>query len=204
MTIIETTGHPPYRDVPATVDYGLLLQTCRQLLAAIGCDLEDPGLADTPRRWADWWREFIEYSPGNTHTVFESITTDQMVAVTGMRVWSVCEHHLLPFWCDISIGYITGDKVLGLSKFGRIAHQFAHRPQLQERLVHEIADEIERVTGTKDVAVLGVGQHLCMSMRGIKTPARMVTSVMRGSFMSVATARQEFLTLCGVGRVDNP
>jgi GTP cyclohydrolase I len=152
-------------------------------------------LVDTPRRFAAWWREFIEYDPGTVDTTFEAVSTDQMVIVSGLRVWSLCEHHLLPFWCDVSIGYITGDRVLGLSKFARIAHQVAHRPQLQERIVQEIADEVERLVQSRGVAVIASGQHLCMTMRGIKTDGRMKTSVMRGVFREDSDARREFLSL---------
>src|SRR5581483_9100628 len=132
------------------------------------------GLQETPRRWADWWREFIEYDPGTTETTFQTTTTDQLVAVSGMRVFSLCEHHLLPMWCDVSIGYIPDGKVLGLSKFARIAHQFAHQLQLQERIGKQIADELERITGSQDIAVVLKGEHLCMSMRGIRTPGVMM------------------------------
>jgi GTP cyclohydrolase I len=152
-------------------------------------------IEDTPRRVAHMWREFINYEPGNDDTTFESVQTDQMVVVSGMRVWSMCEHHLLPFWCDVSVGYLTGDKVLGLSKFARIAHGAAHRLQLQERLVTQIADRVQEVTGCKDVAVMAVGEHMCMTMRGVKTPAKMSSSMMRGRFFDSEPTRLEFLTL---------
>jgi GTP cyclohydrolase IA len=177
------------------VDYQKLVSLGRELLLALGEDPNREGLLDTPRRWADSWREFIEYDPGITETSFASVSTDQMVCVSGMRVSSFCEHHLLPFWCDVSIGYITGERVLGLSKFARIAHQFAHRLQLQERLGHQIADEITRITGTNDVAVVLKGEHLCMVSRGIRTPGRMTSSVMRGVFRAESEARMEFLGL---------
>lgn len=167
-------------------------------MVAIGEDPTRSGIAETPRRFASWWREFIEYNPGVLDTTFESVTTDQMVVVSGMRVWSVCEHHLLPFWCDITVGYIARDQVLGLSKFARIANKFAHRPQIQERLVHEIADEIQAIAQSPDVAVIATGEHLCMTMRGIKTPATMRSSVMRGLFLHGDKVRAEFLTLAGL------
>ena len=109
------------------MDYDAVLKIGRDLLLAIGEDPDRPGLQDTPRRFADWWREFMCYESGNLDTCFESITTDQMVTVSGMRVWSLCEHHLLPFWCNVSIGYIAGSQVLGLSKFARIAQQRCYR-----------------------------------------------------------------------------
>jgi GTP cyclohydrolase I len=118
-----------------------------------------------------------------------------MVCVSGLRVSSLCEHHLLPFWCDVSIGYIPDEKVLGLSKFARIAHQFAHQLQLQEQLGQQIADEISRITGTENVAVLLKGEHLCMMVRGIRTPGIMTSSVMRGVFRTQSEMRMEFLRM---------
>lgn len=177
------------------VDYPRLLELGHELLLAIGEDPQREGLQDTPRRWADAWREFIEYHPGTTETSFEAISTGQMVAISGLRVSSLCEHHLMPMWCDVAIGYITREKVLGLSKFARIAHKFAHQLQIQERLGQQIAEEISRVTRTEDVAVVIKGEHLCMSARGIRTPGTMASSVMRGIFRSDSNTRMEFLQL---------
>lgn len=177
------------------MSYDRLLTLGRELLLAIGEDPQRPGLVDTPRRWANWWREFVEYDPGSTNTTFETEVVDQLVAVSGIRVWSLCEHHLLPFWCDITIGYISSGRVLGLSKFGRIAHNRAHSLQIQERLVHEIADDVELLTGSPDIAVLATGEHLCMTMRGIKTPSLMRSSIMRGVFRTDNAARAELLSL---------
>ncbi len=177
------------------VDYPRLLALGHELLLAIGEDPEREGLRETPRRWADSWREFIEYDPGTTETTFSSLTSDKLVCVSGIRVASLCEHHLLPFWCEVSIGYIPDEKVLGLSKFARIAHQFAHRLQLQEQLGLQIANEITRITGTMNVAVVLKGEHLCMTARGIRTPGRMTSSVMRGVFRTESETRMEFLRL---------
>jgi GTP cyclohydrolase I len=177
------------------VDYPKLLELGRELLVALGEDPDREGLQDTPRRWADWWREFIEYDPGKTETTFSAVSTDQVVCVSGMRVFSLCEHHLLPMWCDVSIGYIPAGKVLGLSKFARIAHQFAHRLQIQERLGQQIADEIGRITGSTDVAVVLKGEHLCMSARGIRTPGVMTSSIMLGTFRSDHDLRMEFMQM---------
>jgi GTP cyclohydrolase I len=182
---------------PHTVDYEKLLSLGHELLVALGEDPDREGLADTPRRWASWWREFIEYKPGTTDTSFEAVTSDQMVVVSGMRVYSLCEHHLLPFWCDVSIGYIANGRVLGLSKFARIAHRIAHRLQLQERIVNGIADEVQRVTGSADVAVLSSGVHMCMAMRGIKTDSVVSSLVTRGSFKADPAVRNDFLRLSG-------
>lgn len=177
------------------VDYDKLVQIGRDLLIAIGEDPERDGLKDTPHRYAKWWREFIDYDAGKIETSFQLENNDQMVAVTGMRVWSLCEHHLLPFSSTISIGYIPKDKVLGLSKFARIAHKYAHKPQVQERLVQEIADEVKKITGSENVAVVADGEHSCMVMRGIRTSGNMRTSVMSGAFRNEPEARAEFLNL---------
>jgi len=177
------------------VDYAALEHIGHELLVALDQDLSDENLVDTPRRFAAFWKEFIEYSPGTVDATFESIVSDQLVVVSGMRVYSVCSHHLLPFWCDVSIGYLSSTRVLGLSKFARVAHFAAHRPQLQERMVNEIADAIQALTGSEDVAVLGRGVHMCMLMRGIKTEGVMTTSIMRGKFRGEADLRQEFLSL---------
>jgi GTP cyclohydrolase I len=168
---------------------------CRTLITELGDDPDRPGLIDTPARWARWWREFANYDPGTIDTVFSHDTLDQMVAVSGIRVWSLCEHHLLPFWCDIAIGYLPNGHVLGLSKFARVAHEVAHRLQVQERLVHDIATTLQTLTGSEDVAVVGRGEHLCMTMRGIRTPATMTTSVMLGRFRQNDATRAEFFEL---------
>lgn len=166
----------------------------RELLIAIGEDPERSGLRDTPNRVAKWWQEFVDYQPGTMDTVFGIENVDEMVVVSGMRVWSLCEHHLLPFSANITIGYIPTKSVLGLSKFGRIAQAHAHKLQIQEKLVQDIADDVESFANTPHVAVLADGEHLCMTMRGVKTPASMRSSVLRGEFKN-PEVRAEFLAL---------
>lgn len=178
-----------------TPNVAALEKICADLLVAIGEDPHRDGLRDTPRRWANFWREFVDYRAGALETTFDAVTASQMVVVSGIRAWSLCEHHLLPFSCDVAVGYIAADKVIGLSKIPRIVQRAAHRLQLQERFVAEIADDVARVTGSGDVAVFATGQHLCMQMRGAKSDAVMRTSVMRGVFLTEADARAEFLEL---------
>ena len=178
-----------------TIDTKKIEQAYSMILEAIGEDLNRDGLQDTPRRAAKMWNEFIDYDAGKLDTAFESVKTDQLIVVSNIKVWSLCEHHLLPFWCDISIGYIATDKILGLSKFARISQNHAHKLQVQERLVDEIANDIARFTGSNDVAVIGKGEHLCMSMRGIKSPHVMTSSIMRGKFKELSDLRMEFLRL---------
>jgi len=167
----------------------------RQLLIAIGEDPEREGLKKTPQRWAKFWSEFIDYKDNNTHTTFSSSKVDQLVVISNIRTWSLCEHHLLPFYSDISVGYMTTKKMIGASKIPRIVHKNAHKLNVQEGLVKAIADEIAKETGSEHVAVIGKGAHLCMIMRGIKTPSSLITSDLRGCFRHDSQARQEFLQL---------
>lgn len=172
----------------------------RQLLLAIGEDPDRAGLLDTPRRFAQMWREFIEHDPGSLATTFPTENREgQLVTVSGMGVWSLCEHHLLPFYCQVAVGYVPRDKLLGLSKFGRIARDAAHRLQVQERMIEGIADEVAETTETDDVAVHASGVHLCMTMRGVQLPATMTTTVTRGSFRSDPATRAEFLRAVELG-----
>jgi len=180
---------------PASIEERTCMLTlaARLILDAIGEDLDRDGLRDTPARFARMWLEFADYEPGRTDTAFDTISTDQMVAITGIKVWSLCEHHLLPFSCTINIGYITRSKILGLSKFARIAQKHAHKLQVQERLVEEIALEVAKVTGSPNVAVSASGEHLCMLMRGAKQPHTMHSSKLMGVFLEQnGSARAEF------------
>jgi GTP cyclohydrolase I len=172
-----------------------LVALARDLLKEIGEDPNRDGLRDTPERFARWWREFIDYEPGSMGTLFETTTTSQMVVVQDIQVWSLCEHHLLPFNCSVTIAYRPTDHLLGLSKFARIAHRHAHRLQVQERLVADIAQDIVDITGASDVAVIGKGEHLCMTMRGIKASALMTSTAFRGAFGDDGGLRAELLSL---------
>ena len=183
-----------YNEPPRKIDHEKVKSLVTELLAALGEDPNREGLKETPRRIANFWRDFIEYDAGKLDTTFSAVKHNQMVAVTGMRVWSMCEHHMLPFWCDVSIAYIADDKVLGLSKFARIAHKHSHKLTLQEQLVSDIANHVKVILGTDDVAVMAKGEHLCMTMRGIKTPHKMISSALSGKFHK-AEQRAEFLRL---------
>ncbi len=181
------------------VDIERLTDLGRALLVALGEDPQREGLRATPARWARWWTEFLEYDAGATETAFEAIQTDQLVVLRGVPVWSICEHHLLPFSCLLTIGYLADGHVLGISKLARVAQRHAHRLQLQERLVDGIAAEIARLAATEDVAVLGEGQHLCMQARGVRTAGTMYTSALWGRFRTETATRQEFFALAGRG-----
>lgn len=166
-----------------------------EFLQAVGVE-ENEHTAGTPARVAKWWKEFIDYDPGTIDRIFpiHENNSGMIVSVLDMRVWSVCAHHLLPFWCDVDVAYVPKNgAVLGLSKFARIAHQHAHKPTTQEQLVNSIVEHVEVATGSEDVAVRARGEHLCMTMRGIKTPGRMTTTEVRGLFRKPSTIRDEWL-----------
>jgi GTP cyclohydrolase IA len=177
------------------IDTARLARIGRELLEAIGENPDREGLRGTPDRFARWWAEFIDYDPGRMDTTFTQDHTGQMVIVSGLRIWSLCEHHLLPFWADVSVAYIPSGRVMGLSKVARIAHHVAHRLQLQEQLVAQIADQLETVSSSSDVAVLASGVHLCMTMRGVRTPGTMTSLDARGRFRDEPALRGEFLQL---------
>lgn len=180
------------------------MNTPHDKLVTVGQDLLDivapgwehnPHMRDTPTRYAKWWEEFTNYNPGNDATTFPVEHVDQMVAVTGIDTWSLCAHHLLPFSATVAVGYIAEDEVLGLSKFARITHAAAHQPTSQEAMCAAIADRIQEVTGTSSVAVTASGLHLCMAMRGVRTPATMTTSVTRGMFREDPATRAEWFAI---------
>lgn len=173
----------------------------RELLIALRQNPDDEGLRETPTRVAEFWKAFMEYKDDNHNTTFESIQADQMIVVAGMPVWSLCQHHLLPFSATVSVGYIPkgssdGGKVLGLSKIARVAHICAHKLQTQEGLVNDISNMLkELLHDPLGIAVVASGVHTCMTMRGIRTPGVMSTSKMVGVFMRQHEVRQEFFSL---------
>lgn len=169
---------------------------CQRILEFLGQDLEDENLKDTPMRMARYLIEFLNYDPGNHETAFSSVTVDQLVLVKDIPFWSLCQHHLLPFGGTVSVAYLTGSKVLGLSKIPRIVQKHAHKLQLQEKLAHDIADNLEEIlTDCNGVAVIIKASHLCMKMRGIKSEGDMITSVLRGQFREETSVRIEFFNL---------
>jgi GTP cyclohydrolase IA len=176
-----------------------LEQIGRELLETLGYDPTATGLKETPTRWARWWEEFTSYEPGRTDIAFEEVVAGQLVVVSGMHLWSVCEHHLLPFEVEVAVGYVPGEHLLGLSKFARIAQASAHRLQLQERIASQIAEHVKHLSGTVDLAVLVRGRHLCMEARGIRTAAISTSLVTSGALREDALQRS-FLALATLGQ----
>lgn len=171
-----------------------------KIIQDLGEDIHREGLRDTPARAA----EAMQYLTKGYHDSLDDIVNgalfdsemSEMVIVKDIELYSMCEHHLLPFLGKCHVGYLPNGKVLGLSKIARIMDYFARRLQIQERLTSEIATCIERITGARGVAVVVEAQHLCMMMRGVeKQNSVMTTSVMLGEMRTNASSRLEFLNL---------
>ena len=174
-----------------------------RIISSIGEDVNRQGLVDTPKRAAKamsfltsgYQKEVEEVVNG---AIFDS-DADDMVIVKNIELYSMCEHHLLPFIGKCHVAYLPSGKVLGLSKVARIVDMFARRLQIQEQLTTQIADSILKVTGAKGVAVVVEAKHLCMMMRGVeKQNSQMTTSSMLGQFRKNAETRAEFLSLLKV------
>src|SRR5690606_5368485 len=172
----------------------------QDIITAIGEDLSRPGLEDTPKRAAKAM-EFL--TRGYRQDVDEVINgalfpsdSDEMVIVKNIELYSMCEHHLLPFIGKCHVAYIPNGKVIGLSKIARIVDVFARRLQIQENLTKEIAETIVRKTGATGAGVIIEAQHMCMMMRGVeKQNSVMTTSCMLGAFRNSQSTRNEFLAL---------
>lgn len=172
----------------------------KQILTSLGEDVDREGLRDTPERAASALRYLTKGYQDSLDDIingalFES-DMNEMVIVKSIEMYSMCEHHLLPFLGKCHIGYIPDGKVLGLSKIARIIDYYARRLQIQERLTTEVANCISNITGARGVAVVIEAQHLCMMMRGVeKQNSIMTTSVMLGEMRNNPTSRMEFLNL---------
>jgi GTP cyclohydrolase I len=187
-------------DVIGPFDHERAKAAMRELLIAIGEDPERDGLRDTPERVARMYNEILG---GLRETADDVLTTtfdlhhDEMVLVKDIQVYSICEHHLVPFHGVAHVGYIPSEegRVTGLSKLARLVDVFAKRPQVQERLTAQIADALSRILEPLGVIVVLECEHLCMSMRGVRKPgARTVTSSVRGQLRNSAT-RAEAMSL---------
>jgi GTP cyclohydrolase I len=169
----------------------------RTILVSVGEDPERDGLKDTPARVARMYEEILQGYHTDPITLINDalfeVAYDEMVVVKGIEYYSLCEHHLLPFYGVAHVAYIPRGKVIGLSKIPRIVDLFARRLQVQERMTRQIADFLSEALHPQGVAVVVEGAHLCSMMRGVKKAnARMVTSAVLGRFKSDARTRSEF------------
>lgn len=172
----------------------------KKIIEDLGEDVTREGLIDTPHRAAEALRYLTRGYQENLDDIINGALFDsdmsEMVIVKDIELYSLCEHHLLPFFGQCHVGYLPNGNVLGLSKIARIVDYFARRLQIQERLTSEIASCIKHITGARGVAVVVEAQHLCMMMRGVeKQNSQMTTSMMLGLFRSSDRTRSEFLSL---------
>lgn len=177
----------------------------RDILEAIGEDPDRPGLKETPSRVARMYEEVFSglNEDARVHLkLFDEPGNDEMVIVRDIPMYSMCEHHLLPFIGKAHIAYIPADgRIIGLSKLARIVNVYAKRPQVQERLTSQIADFLFDELGAKSVAVIVEAEHLCMTMRGAKAAGAVTqTSALRGTARSDARTRAEVMALLTGGR----
>ncbi|HEX5193734.1 MAG TPA: GTP cyclohydrolase I FolE [Solirubrobacteraceae bacterium] len=168
------------------------------LLAALGADLQDPGVSDTPRRMTDAYLEMLTPEPFEATTFPNGEGYDELVVVRDIPFRSLCMHHLLPFHGVAHVGYLPAKRILGLSKLARVVELFSRDLQIQERLSTQIAGWLMTRLQPKGVGVVLEAEHLCMSLRGVRTPgARTVTSALHGLIRDDPRTREEFLNLTG-------
>ena len=190
----------PERDIP-DYDHERAEAAVRELLAAIGEDPEREGLRETPARVARAYAELtqgLRQRPEDVLTTTFDIGHDEMVLVRDIELWSMCEHHLVPFTGVAHVGYIPADsgKITGLSKLARLVDVYAKRPQVQERLTTQVADALMELLDARGVIVVIEAEHLCMTMRGVrKAGARTITSAVRGTMLSNQATRAEAMAL---------
>ena len=187
------------------VDHERIERAVTEILYAIGEDPERDGLLDTPARVARMYAEvcsgLLEDPSHHLEKTFDvGHDHDELILVKSIPVYSLCEHHLLPFIGEAHVGYIpsSNGRITGLSKLARIVDGYAKRPQVQERLTTEVADSLQRILEPRGVIVVVEAEHLCMSMRGVQKPgSSTVTSAVHGVFRKDMSSRMEALRMIG-------
>lgn len=198
MTALHPVGG--HEDKGGTVDLQRIEKAVREILIAIGEDPDRDGLLETPRRVARMYEEIfvgLTEDPGEHLSVVFDVGHDEMVMVKDIPIYSVCEHHLVPWFGVAHVAYIPNvdGRITGLSKLARLVDGFSRRPQVQERLTTQVADRIEEVLDPRGVLVVVEAEHLCMSMRGVRKPGTLtVTSAVRGLLRDSAAARGEAMS----------
>jgi len=200
------TDAQPLHAVPIAtepVDLERIERAVREILFAIGEDPDRDGLVRTPARVAEMYAEVcagLSEDPSSHLVVTFEADHDEMVLVRDIALYSICEHHLVPFHGRAHVAYIPGDdgRITGLSKLARLVDGFAKRPQVQERLTTQIADALVDALAPRGAFVMIEAEHLCMSMRGVRKPGTLtVTSAVRGLFKESAATRAEVMSLLG-------
>lgn len=176
-----------------------LSKICTEILLEIGEDPQREGLKETPRRFAEsfrFWCSGYGRKAEDVIKVFDNPGTDQLIIIPKIDFYSLCEHHLVPFFGEVNIGYIPDKKILGLSKFSRLVDIYARRLQIQERLTHQIASDIQKFIRPKGVAVMISAAHLCIQSRGVeKNNSNVITTSVTGRFRKSGKLREEFFSM---------
>jgi GTP cyclohydrolase I len=179
-----------------SIDHAALQRAVVDMLRALGADARSDGLRDTPRRVAAAYAELLTPQPFEATTFPNDDGYDELVIARAIPFHSLCMHHLLPFHGVAHIGYLPGERIIGLSKLARVVELFARDLQIQERLTTQVADWLEAELRPRGVGVLLEAEHMCMTVRGVGKPgSRTVTSALRGAVRDDARTREEFLTL---------
>ena len=195
--LAHLTPVPGRRDA-RSIDLDGAERAARDLLEALGVDLADESVRDTPRRMARTYAELLTPTPFTATTFPNDAGYDELVVATHIPFHSLCEHHLLPFIGVAHVGYLPGERIIGLSKLARVVELFARDLQVQERLTSQVARWLDEHLRPKGVGVVLEAEHLCMSLRGVQRPgARTVTSALHGLVRDDPRTRQEFLNLTG-------
>jgi GTP cyclohydrolase IA len=196
VTALALAASPEAPTDRRRVDRVAVRRAARELLRALGADVDAAALEDTPRRVADAYAELLTPQPFRATTFPNDDGYDELILARAIPFHSVCMHHLLPFHGLAHVGYLPGERIVGLSKLGRVVEFFSRDLQIQERLTTQIADWLERELEPKGVGVVLEAEHLCMSLRGVQKPgAKTVTSALRGLVRDDPRTRQEFLAL---------
>jgi len=194
VTPLRVAHRRPRRDLAAAE------RAAAAFLDALGVDLATDGLADTPGRMARAYAELLTPREFKLTTFANDEGYDELVLARGIAIRSVCEHHLLPFIGVAHVGYLPGERILGLSKLARVVELFAHGTQVQERLTKQIADWLCQHLQPAGVGVVIEAEHLCMTLRGVQAVGtRTVTSTLLGTLRDDPRSRAEFFTLAGIG-----
>ncbi|WP_456944980.1 GTP cyclohydrolase I FolE [Geodermatophilus sp. SYSU D00697] len=205
MTAADAVGTTPQRDTPLRVvhprrpvDLPAARDAVAALLRALGRDPASPHLADTPRRVAESLAELLTGRSFELTSFPNDEGYDELVIARDIPLQSLCEHHLLPFSGVAHVGYLPGERILGLSKLARVLELFARDLQVQERLTQQVADWLQEHLAPRGVGVVIEAEHLCMSLRGVRAPGtRTVTSALHGLLRSDPRSRAEFFALTG-------
>ncbi|MFL5887241.1 MAG: GTP cyclohydrolase I FolE [Thermoleophilaceae bacterium] len=199
-----SAGHEARRRLEAVpsaarIDVKAAERAARDLLVALGADVDSDGLRETPRRVAAAYAEMLTPTEFNMTTFPNDAGYDELVVARDIPFHSLCMHHLLPFHGVAHVAYLPGERIIGLSKLARVVELFARDLQLQERLTTQVADWLEEHLAPKGVGVVLEAEHMCMSLRGVQKPgARTMTSAVHGLLRDDSRTRAEFLALTGV------